>query len=272
LQCFPWEPAPGAGPRRREIDVSLIHCEGLAWKPDGSLTYLSDGHLYSADGQLIAKRLNGTDLVWVSNRACLYRNAHGALQLWRDGETTRLLGSVSDGFSYCASPPFPTEAEVTVPPDTHFFVGPIKTRWASACDYAPSTGEISDRAVWVDTRASNDRPLRFALTRTRNIEDVSDPSGYRYQVAPPSYSDPRTGQQWVRDHCVRVPVGRVVMLRWGQRYAALQPLRLELADEETYETTSPAPYSERRVIAPAIEGLTLRWRYWPARWPHRMAD
>ncbi|GEM_PF-5615407 len=53
-----------------EIPVLLENCHGLAWKPDGSLTYLSGGKLFSLNGGQIARGMQNSGLARNPNRYC----------------------------------------------------------------------------------------------------------------------------------------------------------------------------------------------------------
>lgn len=85
--------------------VSLGICEGLAWKWDGTLTYLSEGNLYSLDGKLIAKDLNATKVIWVDSSRFIFRTVSGLLELWDNGKIELLLNSVPAEFSYAPISP-----------------------------------------------------------------------------------------------------------------------------------------------------------------------
>ena len=106
-----------------KIPVFIEKCEGLAWKPNGLLTYMSDGKIFSIDvnkikgmaqgskrptdnvfsipPQLIAKAINGNRYYWVSNDAFVFRSVNNALCLWNQGELKVLLETVPEIFFYC---------------------------------------------------------------------------------------------------------------------------------------------------------------------------
>lgn len=106
-----------------KIPVFIEKCEGLAWKPNGLLTYMSDGKIFSIDvskiksmaqgskrpadnvfpipPQLIVKAINGNRYCWVSNDAFVFRSADNALCLWNQGELNVLLETVPEIFFYC---------------------------------------------------------------------------------------------------------------------------------------------------------------------------
>lgn len=55
-------------PREWEILISLGSCEGLFWKPDGSLTFLSNGGLYSIDASKIQEGISKSSVIKSSVR------------------------------------------------------------------------------------------------------------------------------------------------------------------------------------------------------------
>ena len=117
-----------------EIQGALDECQGVFWKPDGSLTVLSKNRLFSLSGEeisagieasgianppdrrgppvpianvfsikptLVANGIEGYDIWWVSNDAFIFRGADGGLYTWEKGETELILKSVPAEFSYC---------------------------------------------------------------------------------------------------------------------------------------------------------------------------
>jgi len=128
-------------PREWEILVSCKTCEGLFWKPDGSLTILSGGDLYSidhekiqeginksdvvksrkgnmisfspinnifqAEPQIVAQGINSTCLAWVSDDAFLFLGKDMIVYLWDNGRIENLLYTpISSKFYYCSKSPF----------------------------------------------------------------------------------------------------------------------------------------------------------------------
>ncbi len=54
---------PGMKAGVYEISILLKSCDGLAFKPDGSLTYLSEGKVFSLDGTEIKKGIDGSSII-----------------------------------------------------------------------------------------------------------------------------------------------------------------------------------------------------------------
>jgi hypothetical protein len=143
----------GVKPGYYEIPVSLNNCKGMAWKPDGSLTYLSNNKVYSLDGEkiregisysglavnpsrdtyipipvnnvfsitpkLVAEGISATKYYWVSDSAFIFRNEEGELMLWSKGTTEKLLSHVPETFFYCniAPPKYEPKPEVKTVPE-----------------------------------------------------------------------------------------------------------------------------------------------------------
>ena len=132
-------------PREWEILLSLRSCEGLFWKPDGSLTIQSEGSLYSIDAskiqeginnssviksqkkklisftpvnniftaepKLVANGINGACISWISNDSFLFLGRDMMVYLWDQGKKESLLyAPISSEFYYCSkSPPNTTK-------------------------------------------------------------------------------------------------------------------------------------------------------------------
>jgi len=122
-----------------EIALQLESCDCLAWKPDGSLTYLSKGEVWLLDGQQIrqgitnsstasdpkpgcatpvavnnvfsvapekiAYGINAKRIHWVSDTAFIFRGEDNGLHLWNNGRTEQLLPVVPENFFYCKTSP-----------------------------------------------------------------------------------------------------------------------------------------------------------------------
>lgn len=132
----------GMKPGVYEIPVLLRSCEGLAWKPDGSITYLSQGKVFSIDGNKIRQGIENSGIAvnpnpscyvpipvnnvfainsvaiaedvysskirkmyWVSDYAFIYQGNDNALYLWEQGRVEKLLSSVPKEFFYCRTSP-----------------------------------------------------------------------------------------------------------------------------------------------------------------------
>jgi len=132
-----------------EIPVSLTSCEGLAVRPDGSLSVQSNGNLYLVEyseiergmassrfnmvpdpnekrekviqyvnnvfkvrSTPIARGLAAKCLQWVSNDSFLFLGRDNAVWLWKQGATKKLRGPIPSNFCYCLNSPINTPAAI----------------------------------------------------------------------------------------------------------------------------------------------------------------
>lgn len=89
----------------QEIPYQLGQCNGLAWRPDGTLTCLFGSNVYVINGPAVVQGISATKFCWVSNDTLVFRHPAGALYGWKGGKTEKLLDSVPEEFSYCAVNP-----------------------------------------------------------------------------------------------------------------------------------------------------------------------
>lgn len=129
-------------PRDLEIQTTFPNVDGLAWKPDGSLTIFSQGKVFmisysqidtaferssvkmiqnKEDGdkmcpvsmnnilqpklELIVHEIVGTCFNWVSNTAFLYLGSDNNVYLWDQGNTEKVAEAIGP-FCYCNKSPF----------------------------------------------------------------------------------------------------------------------------------------------------------------------
>jgi len=126
-------------PREWEVLVFSKSCEGLSWRPDGSLAIQSEGDLYLIDSsqlqdgfdkskvikkrkkntlnikpydnifpaepKLIAKGIKGTCLTWVSDSSFLILGPDNNVYLWNQGDVKKIADSTGE-FTYCSKSPF----------------------------------------------------------------------------------------------------------------------------------------------------------------------
>jgi len=157
-------------PREWEILVSSKTCEGLFWKPNGSLTIQSQGDLYMIDKnhiiqgmksssvkktekpdisfhpvnnvfqakpELVAKGVNALCGSWVTDNSFLFLGKDMEVYLWNGGEKQKLLEfPISSEFYYCSKSPLentPSNMNLPVPTDI-----------ATGTDSAKATRAYSD--------------------------------------------------------------------------------------------------------------------------------
>lgn len=169
-----------------EIPLQLKSCEGLTWKPDGSIAYLSEGKVFSINGDkikqgirssgiaknpdpsyskdrgtipikyvfpieptLIADAISARRHYWVSNDAFIFRGRDNTLRLWNQGESKTLLATVPEMFFYCNSTPLNTASDFN----------PI------AKNPVPTVISGKDRAreAFLGIHANNGRPVGFNI-------------------------------------------------------------------------------------------------------------
>jgi len=125
-----------------EIPVSIKSCQGLAWKPDGSLSCFYEGKVYSFSGKeisaniensrrqidslsqkakmtmespvififninptVIAENISGSRFCWISDEAFIFRDKEKGLSVWKEGQVEKILYKVPERFVYCKAEP-----------------------------------------------------------------------------------------------------------------------------------------------------------------------
>ncbi len=197
--------------RESETHVSLPADTfgGLAFRPDGTLTLISNRTIYSDTGEVIFEDIRGANLHWTTNHSFIFRGDDGALYGWENNQGRKLLPAVPESFSYCSRSPFAEINKKRIFTGTEFFIGTIRAQWSSACYFNPETKEIPEQLVLIETRMRGQEPLQFAFSDETDIEEIQDPSVYDYRFAPPLSSpvnsqhiwggfwvDPRTRPDW----------------------------------------------------------------------------
>ncbi len=89
----------------KKIKIDSANCQGLAWKPDNTITYLSEGTLYSEDNQVIAQGIKASRLYWLSNNSFIFRGQDKSLYFWEKGKQEKFLNSIPEEFSYSSRSP-----------------------------------------------------------------------------------------------------------------------------------------------------------------------
>ncbi len=273
---------------KRNFEVKDIHpasCEGLAWRPDNTITYLSKGTVYSEDGKVIAQEIKGANLCWITNNAFIFRGLKGSLYLWQEGKQEKLLDSVPKEFSYCFRSPFaPSELDKALAKadkesegkkrtklSSTFYIGTIKigTRGYSKSAIRVKTVTY-DYDVYHNYKTAKKRgQLEFAFPDENFIREIKDPSQYSYKKTDPKTPEGRYG-------LVRVPLNQILLLKDGNKYAAIKAIEIEQLRhkgkpvylESPVELTTNGPGGKKTEIIkrtgiPVWELLTYEWKYWP---------
>ena len=265
-----------------EIPVSLKNCEGLAWKPDGSLTYLTEGKVFSIDGNeirqgieksgvtdafyplanvlnirgvLVAEGIQGDQLHWVSDDTFLFRGKDKVLYCWRQGKVERLLSPVPDEFSFCDVPPlnFLTVASGKKKFEDEFlsnrYIGNIKIFWGGAGVVQP---------LLKIENIKEHEGLEFAFPTEANIEDIKDPSEYEYE---------KLSQLATEKFNLQVYLNQILLLRLKGKYTAIKPVEFERKYKSVAEMpkglrTGPGGWQGWQGPLPFWKSATVEWKYW----------
>lgn len=260
----------------KKIPVLLKNCNGLAWKPDGTITYESEGKIYSADGRVLAEGIELTKFYWITNDIFIYRGKDNVLYCWQNGKREKLLSSVPEEFSYCSQNPLATTGKNKVSGDgTRFYIGTIRT----ACERMRRTSEPS-KVYFYDTKTGKllreeMRPppdkqgvvivtnltgpwkvkeyeeLEFAFPTETNFDDISDPTKYNYQLASRVASGFLRPDFWIGGVNLNgVNLNQVLLLKKENRYAAIKPVFI-------HEGIVP-----HRSFYPVGAYMIYEWKYW----------
>jgi len=259
---------------RWNLDVSLPDCEWLAWRPDGAISYLSEGkvlvidadqmakgienshmvwkqslgrrfaipifpvdHWFKVTPQLVASGIRGARFYWVSNNTLVFQDENGALYLWSKEGTQRLLASIPEEFTYCPPTAFAVSSGTSRAQAGHVFdLGVIETSWEGA-----GIDETGWNSVYVRTAlpgTPDEGAAECALVQdllVDGMDDVKDPSAY-------DYMEPKGGRNPDGSFTipsVRVNLNQIALLRNIKGYAAIRPLEIE------------------------GKWLTFEWKFWP---------
>ena len=191
----------------KEIPVSLSDCKGLAWKPDGTLTYADGKAIYSVNGKVLVDGINLTRYYWVSNDTFIFRNPEGALCFWKNGQTEKLLDAVPEEFSYCVRNPC---AKVWTGKDKAKIWKPIpfNTYWDTTPCF--QTSLIPGEAQGVSLIPPDD--VWFAVPKETDLQKITNPASYTY------YHRPKEARQ--------VALNKVIILRAGNKFIAIKPVEI----------------------------------------------
>ncbi len=250
----------------REIPVSLNNCQGLAFKPDGTITYESEGKIYSEDGKVLVEGIKVTRFYWASEDTLLFRTPEGALCVWKAGKTEKLLNSIPEEFSYTPYSLVTTSSGKTKVVKRDLDVLYLRTIRIPCWDVTPFsdtpegvavqtaagkmlTGEAR-KSVYIGTEqpAVNPYALEYAFPPETKIEDIKNPASYRYQ---------RGGEGNYKFQVVSLD--QVLLLKLGNNYAAIKPVEINVGKR------IPVPGEPGAFTRGKGSYMVYEWKYWPAK-------
>lgn len=253
--------------------------ESLAWKPDDTITYLSDGTLYSEKSEVIAQGIKGTGLTWVSDEEFIFRGKDGGLYVWTQGNSKKILVSIPETFSFCRRSPFAPEERVTEKANNTNAAEEKElsgiTRFCPDYSYPHTTDKqwfkVGGISVCPQTLRAWDPNLnqsgvpsvasigtqggtKFAWVTETEISEIKDPSKYNYQI---------------RGHNDLSSLNEIVLIKSHKNeYAAIKLISVEpkykskeewpKAEGHTWED-----YQNRKVDSCSWYWVTCEWKYWP---------
>jgi len=264
-------------PSRWNLDVSLPDCEWLTWRPDGAISYLSEGNVYVIDTdqitkgienshmvwkqsleqrfaipifpvdhwfkvtpKLVASGIRGARFYWTSNNTLVFQDENGALYQWSNGETKKLLARVPGNFVYCP----PTAFAVSSGKDRAlggetFNIGTIESKWEGGSIDDSGWNSVRIHLYKVDLGPMNNmNVLECAFVNDFDVIDVDDiKDPTRYEYITPEGGRVKPGV-W-RTHSVKVHLNQILLIRSENGYTAIKPLQIE------------------------GRWLTFEWKYWP---------
>jgi hypothetical protein len=280
-------------PNIYEIPVLLKNCAGLAWKPDGSLTYLSDGKVFSIDGHrivvgiensgiaknpnpncympipvnnvlainsdLVAERIQGDRLYWVSDDTFLSRGKDKALYCWHQGKVEKILSSVPEEFSFCDAAPLNvlpvSSGKKRLEPDdlSRLSRGEYPLHIVNIAVHWGGWFNLDQPPLKID---KNQKGLEFAFAKEINIEDIKDPSVYEYK---------KMSQIMGEGFELRIVLNQILLLRLNGKYTAIKPLEFKW---KKYESIDELPKGDwetwKKEGLPLVfwDFATVEWKHW----------
>ena len=262
----------------QETKASLFKgCQGLAWKPDKTVTHLTNGTLYSETGEVVAKGIQGEKVCWISNETFVFRGRDSKLYLWNQGHGKKILDFVPESFSYTRRSPFDKEEEVVAKEINSSQEKEIfKTQEISSFEFPIVMGNINVKMgirdpktmrIWIGALKDQGQ-LDFVSVPVASVKDIKDPAAYEYKrllMQMLSYEKvgdlPYLGRN-PSGHkndpkllcptapCISLKINQVILLRMVNRYAAIKFLSVGKLIKSRTGLLAPMP--------------TIEWRYWPA--------
>jgi len=257
-------------------------CQSIAWKSDDTVTYLSDGTLYSEKGAVIAKGIQGCKVYWLTDSAFTFQGKDNSCYLWNNGTAQKISDLPPGTFSYCHRDPFGPEEKLAkkIDPSTEKEQGgqiqsenggPNNGGRASPTRSTVAIGNFEvewiashspvGKVVYINVgRLRGQDQFDFAIAPVSSIGEIQDPTKYEYQkvflemlpTEKTSLTVRETGKPGdltiPNSAMVRLSLNQILLLRMGDRYAAIQPVSIES------KTTQTTP----------IFTVTYEWKYWPA--------
>ncbi len=288
-----------------EIPITASDFKGLAWKPDGSLTYQDGNKVFSFKAEKIREGIeaSGTavynepgnripkviakDNVFLIKPELVAENINGDRLHWADDNTFLFYG---------------TEADSSLKNIYYWRAGKVETLCSapevfSYCDKAPPDIAQAESAIarsnkddatsgyfyigGIQTRWAHlskdyvrilvgkaDEPsaLQYTLPLESEIKDISDPTGYEYLKIP---AGPKESP------FVTIKIGQVIIIKRGNKYAAIKPLAIDYK----YKSIDELPPDIRKGWMeykdkgppPFWDWMTYEWKYWPNATPAPIA-
>lgn len=212
-------------------NVSLKNCDGLAWRMDGTLTYLSEGKVCSVAGVVFAQGIYGTNLCWVSDNTLLYRDESGYFSKWESGVITKMIIRVPTGFSYCWKSPFSdSEEDLLDPSKEKATSGKTEFRWG-----AESTIKIGNIHIpWMPSKNGDyvsislrklegQKPLTLAKTTETELDAIKDPSQCDFSESEKMIAKFSGTMNTAK---FRIIKNQVFVVKSGNRYAIVKMISL----------------------------------------------
>ena len=212
--------------------------------------------------------------------------------LWNQGKIENVSYSpISSKFYYCSKSPFANivySDEANVPPAVsgkdrieqswpHFYkarglnMGPIQTDWEHA-------GRLNRDSVYIRVRTKPVKRVHgkeegaleyeYALLEESDLNNIKDPSQYQYGYLPPFSSKDVTlisknhisipsNKVPLYKGCVEVFLNKTIILKSGNVYAAIKPIKLDL--KFTREVINN---EEVKTFDPREQWMTYEWKFW----------
>lgn len=303
-QCMDWNPEDGSlwilsQNTLLSIDGAKIaqgiENSGIAENPNKSNRIpIPVRNVLAIEPTVIAQNIETGKFCCVSKNAFVFRakdsSGKSPLCLWDKGTVRTLIANVPREFFLCKSPiqEFSNEKaqkpyEVASSDDkagqqnflsgksrvpsvnsqknssVFFEVGSIRTCWI----------QQGDRDVLIRVSGFVDQDdLAFAVLSNATLEDIKDPSKYKFEKRPAPNEKINKTEVGTRSLHARVEIGDLILLVSGNTCAAIKPKALipkykswEELPKGTFITSKPDTMGKGPV--PIFEEMDIEWRFWP---------